>query len=457
MIKHIAIEINPNLNRGEVLFYTNDNNVVQKLHRKRNYTLQMGNKRVTLRYISCVSRSSKSESMQVSLEIAQMLKIPSHKLTLQIRVLEDSKSIHIAPVIGIFVRRKKKQKTISKIQKQIVRQYLQHARELHYYAFAFCAEDIDWTKRTIQGYVLDENNRIIRRNVPFPDVMYDQNVSRAYEQQANVIKAMERLHQEIAFYFNAGYFNKWEIFEYVSNHDQAKKYHPPTVLLNGVSNIAANVLKHGFVYLKPINGSQGKGIITISRKNQHYEYKSQGSMLVEGKRLTKKQLEQYVSNTIKRRKYILQKGLALIRYKGRPVDIRVLMQKNEHGKWVRTKMFARVSKPGSITSNLSTGGEAKTVEEVLTANFTPNIVDAVSAKLRKAARVITKALEEKSEKLFGELGLDLGVTANGQIWLIEANSKPWKTLDTEAGSKELVVNSFRRPIEYAGYLVNTGK
>ncbi len=456
MIKHIAIEINPNLNRGEVLFYTNDKDLFQILHRKRNYTLQMGNKRVTSVSIYCGSASKKVERMQVSLEIAQTLKIPFHKLTLQMRISEDKKSIQISPVIGIFVRQKKKQKTITKLQKQIVQQYLLHAKELHYYAFAFCAEDIEWTKKMIQGYILDENDKIIRRTVPFPDVMYDQNVSRTYEQQANVIKAMERLRQEIPFYFNPGYFNKWEIFEYISNHEQSKKYHPPTILLKSVSDIAANVIKHGFVYLKPINGSQGKGIITITRKNQHYEYKSQGSMLVEGRSLNKKQLEESVSNIIKRRQYILQKGLSLIRYNGRPVDIRVLMQKNEHGKWVRTKMFARVSKPGSITSNLSTGGEAKTVEEVLAVNFPPATVKTIVANLRRAARVITHALEEKSEKLFGELGLDLGITENGQTWLIEVNSKPWKTLDTETGSKELVEKSFRRPIEYAGYLVNAG-
>ena len=53
--------------------------------------------------------------------------------------------------------------------------------------------------------------------------------------------------------------------------------------------------------------------------------------------------------------------------------------------------------------------------------------------------------------MFGEFGLDLGLDKNGDIWLIEVNSKPRKTTVTEM-SKIIMRNAFKRPLEYSIYL-----
>jgi glutathione synthase/RimK-type ligase-like ATP-grasp enzyme len=450
MSKNIVVEINHELKNDEILYYSQRNIL------KKNCTIQFGNMKTKAKVINHILQSIKVDHLELSLEIAKKLKLPMKQISLVMTTNYKSNQISLGPIIGIFIKRKKTQKQISSVQIEIIRHYLINAKSLKYFAYAFCAEDIDFDKRTIHGFILDENQQIIKRTVPFPNVIYDQNCSRTYEKQANVILALQKLYDEVPYYFNPGYLNKWEIFEYISNHEIAKRYHPPTILLEDVTSVSKEVKKHGLIYLKPINGSQGKGIITITKKNNYYEYKHQGSMLIEGKCINEKKLQEVISNTIKQRKYIIQKGLHLIKYNNCPVDIRVLMQKNEHGKWIRTKLFARVSKPGSITSNLSMGGEAKTLDEVLRNIFSNSMIISIKNKLRTASRIIANALEEKSEKNFGELGLDLGITENGQIWLIEINSKPWKTVETKSGTKELVEKSFKRPIEYAGYLAYHG-
>lgn len=450
----VVITINPSLNKNEVRYMTNLKIGMPWIQKK--MTTLFGNKKAKI-LINSIHSKSKEEKFEVSLDVARSLRLPFETTTMNLNLELAKNQIKIGPLIGIFIRRRKNNKNLSNLQRAVLHHYFNHAKQLNYYAFAFSAEDIDWEKQIIHGYISIDNQKIVKRTVPFPDVMYDQNASRTYEKQKNVIVALSKLHQMIPHFFNPGYLNKWEIYEYISNHETAKIYHPPTILLDNVSLVSKEVIKYGLVFIKPINGSQGKGIITVFWNGQFFEYKYQGNTLIEGKSKSAKKLEEFISNIVKNRIYIIQKGLPLVKYNDCPVDIRVLMQKNEKGKWIRTKAFARVSKPGSFTSNLSLGGEAKTIDEVLQEQFSPNKIKNVKKKLRNASRIIVTALEEQSQQLFGELGLDLGITHDGQVWLIEINSKPWKTIETKDGTEELVEKSFMRPIQYAGYLANQGE
>ncbi|MDD3894034.1 MAG: hypothetical protein PHU36_03325, partial [Syntrophomonadaceae bacterium] len=53
--------------------------------------------------------------------------------------------------------------------------------------------------------------------------------------------------------------------------------------------------------------------------------------------------------------------------------------------------------------------------------------------------------------IYGELGLDVGIDKNGALWLIEVNSKPRKTTESEY-STAVMRKTFKRPLEFASYL-----
>ncbi|OEF96012.1 YheC/YheD family protein [Desulfuribacillus alkaliarsenatis] len=448
MKKSISIIVNNDLDINEVKLYTSQTNKGKYSY----YIIQFGSKKAR---INLTKNIDKNERIELSLKLFNILNLSDENLVIKYEINDRKQTLILGPLIGIFIRKRRNNKSLSVLQKKVLEHYFNHAKQLNYVAYAFNADDINWQKKIIHGYLLI-NGKLTKKYMPFPNVMYDQNSSRTYEKLPNVKKSLEKLHNKVLHYFNPGYLDKWEIFNYITEHEIAKKYHPPTVLLENVNQVAKEVNKYKLVYLKPINGSQGRGIITVTKNKNVFEYKYQGNTLIAGSANNIARLEEFISNIVKKRKYIIQRGLPLVKYKGSPLDIRVLMQKNEKGNWIRTKMFARVSKPGSITSNLSLGGEAKTLDDTLTESFSASMIKNIKKKLIIASRIIPKALEEQSEKKFGELGLDLGITNNGEIWLIEINSKPWKAIETTEGSEELVEKSFRRPIEYAGYLAKDG-
>jgi predicted ATP-grasp superfamily ATP-dependent carboligase len=64
---------------------------------------------------------------------------------------------------------------------------------------------------------------------------------------------------------------------------------------------------------------------------------------------------------------------------------------------------------------------------------------------------VATTLEKKQAGTYGELGLDIGMDIYGNPWLIEVNSKPRKTTETDFSMK-IVRNSFKRPLQYSSYL-----
>jgi glutathione synthase/RimK-type ligase-like ATP-grasp enzyme len=151
--------------------------------------------------------------------------------------------------------------------------------------------------------------------------------------------------------------------------------------------------------------------------------------------------------------YIIQPDLHLARYRGSIFDLRVIYQKDRTGTWTTSKSFCRVAPEGSGVSNLSRGGAAVTTKTVLSQVFRHDkaLINAKRQEMTKLCALTAQSLETHTGKIFGELGLDLGIDRKGDFWIIEVNSRPRKTTTTDFSAK-IVRNTFLRPLEYASYL-----
>lgn len=398
------------------------------------------------------------QPFRISTDLAQALKIKGES-NLQLRYDAKTASLHLGPFIGILINRLpyKCEYKPKSIQAELI--YLSKVGySMSAQVFVFTPDCIDWENQTTRGYVYKQSagnfGIWVESQYPLPDVVYDRIPSRASEARENIKMAKRRLmNLPDLKYFNPSFLNKWRVYKSLSTNDELSTYLPETKILNRV-NLGYMLHRHGVVFIKPANGSLGKGILKAWEENDlAILYSVYGHKIRHGKASSAGELFRLIQPIIKDKSYIVQQGIDLAKYKEAAFDIRVIYQKDANGEWIISKKFVRVAAPGSSISNLSSGGRVEPSATVLNHLFQHNqdLIAAKNKEIQKLCNLTATTLELNGQRLFGELGLDIGIDRKGQLCLIEVNSKPRKTTETEM-SKRIVHNTFRRPLEFAIYL-----
>jgi glutathione synthase/RimK-type ligase-like ATP-grasp enzyme len=212
--------------------------------------------------------------------------------------------------------------------------------------------------------------------------------------------------------------------------------------------------RHSTLFLKPITGSLGKGIIRIEKHpggSYICQFTNPGGV-------RKKEFDSLpevftaLSGKLKSQRYQLQQGVELITAEGRPVDFRALVQKGAQGVWTVTSVVARIASTQQFVSNIARGGSLGNVKDTL-GKSSLNALQRVSVygKLRKASLDIAASIEAQIPFHFAELGIDLAVDTQGKVWLLEVNSKPSKDDNTPL-SEQKIRPSVKQIVQYARFL-----
>lgn len=391
-----------------------------------------------------------SSRVVLSHRLAKELLLPLPR-TLWMRYDAASGRLRVGPVVAIFaVKRRKagaKSPRLFGARNLDIRYLMRHAKRLGLLALVVTPDGVRPDRDWVEGYVPSGRRWAIAR-YPIPDVVYDRIQSRSWERRPSSQRAKEFFRSQPALkYFNEGFFDKWALYQKMLTHEALAAYLPVTRQLTGPQSLKAFLEEHGSTFLKPTEGSQGKGIVRVRRLRGMWEWRRGGR----GHRTARfDTLYQGIARIQRRKRYIMQPDLGLATVGGSPFDVRILMQKDGTGTWKRTKIYVRVAPKGRLTSNLSRGGTAMGLGWVLRSRF-GRARRRVRASIDQAARDIVHALDEVFETPLGELGLDLGIDRRGRVWLIEVNAKPFRKV-FDAGPKRRVFLSFRRPMAYARYL-----
>ena len=405
-----------------------------------------------------VIRNGRLSSYILSPELADFLNLSSRK-QLQIRYDHENETIHIGPFIGIFTSFLPNEPDFNAKSVQAELIFLSNiSANMPAQFYIFTPGSINWANMTVKGFIYRKLSREqgiwVSSIFPLPDVVYDRISTRRGEAQIRIKNTKKEL-MNLSYlkYFNPSFLNKWRVHQLLISNESLIPYLPETKLLN-ITNLKDMMTRHGTLFLKPCNGSLGNGIIkAISGQNGslYYTVYKRGKHLGHAKNST--ELMRKTRFVREDRPYIVQQGIDLATYQKSSFDIRIIYQKNGEGEWQISKKFIRVAPRGSSISNLSRGGTAETSKKVLGTllNGNEEVIEAKNEELKSLCQNVAVTLETASQKIYGELGLDIGIDGDCNFWLIEVNSKPRKTTET-AMSKGIVRNTFRRPLQYAIHL-----
>ncbi|MCS7463633.1 YheC/YheD family protein [Paenibacillus doosanensis] len=301
--------------------------------------------------------------------------------------------------------------------------------------YVMTTSDFKLTGDKAVGYSYNFTSKKWKKGLlPMPHVIYNRIPYRKFELLPEVQQVMQTCmkHGQIRF-FNPAFFNKWTLFEWLNKSKDTQSLIPTTQKLTNSEDLEHMLQKHSNLYLKPIRGKAGKGIMKVSRLPEKIAKTRKYQLSVQNK--TRSHISRYASvpqlwtqirEMIGTKDYIMQQGITLASYKQRPFDLRVLVQKNGKGIWSIAGVGARLAGKLSITTHVPRGGSIDDPAKLLEAGFGPAGSKRILRRAKQSALMIAKQIEKASETMLGEMSMDLGVDSNGQIWFFEANSKPMK-------------------------------
>jgi hypothetical protein len=305
--------------------------------------------------------------------------------------------------------------------------------------FYFTPGKVDINNHTILGK-LYENGQWHDRQFPFPDVIYNA----SYPTSEKGEKIVDYLYERIPFTSHS-IGNKLSVYKKIQQGKEFEQYLIPTFELINLEPLNKMIEDHSKIIVKPLSGHQGGGVIFIKKdKKNKYKVNDAGQVSY----YDKQQLIELVSKKIQNEDYLVQKYISSETKSGMVYDMRLHVQKNGEGKWVITSIYPRIGQPGSITSNLGSGGYTCYLDSFLKNEFNNSWYD-----IRKTLEYFAVSFSNHFDSLYDsnldELGIDVGIDDDKKLWIFEVNWRPGSPIIFNC---ELDVA--RNTIGYAKYLAD---
>ncbi|PWV90569.1 glutathione synthase/RimK-type ligase-like ATP-grasp enzyme [Paenibacillus cellulosilyticus] len=334
------------------------------------------------------------------------------------------------------------------------------AKKLGLDVFVFTPRDVNYKTNRINAQFYDsETKKWSKRWTSFPNMIYD----RCRIQKSSRFDELRRFRQQYGHltFLNRPLRNKMTVHRTLSRDKRFSSNLPSSRMYESIADLNAMLRKHSLIYLKPINGTGGRGILRIERIDNDkvlLQGRDQQRRIVEPQRIAISELSSKLSSwSLKEKRYLVQQGIPIKLPNGRVHDYRMLVQKDGEGVWRVTGCAGRIGAQNSVTSNLHGGGHAATMDTLLKRWIkNESKIDSVKNDAEQFGVQVAQYLEQSFGRLC-ELALDLAIDKQGRVWLLEVNPKPAREVFIEAGDNKTYQRAITRPLEYALHLYETEK
>lgn len=359
----------------------------------------------------------------------------------------------LGPYVGVFTSENQLKMLLSQECISVYDSYSEVLERNQGLVVFFSLERILWDKGVVHGVIRDSSKSVKvwkEQVLPIPKVIYDRSYGpesrieaitlrskcASYVQTINVLNALPRL-------------EKMEIYQLCSR-DETLRPHLPQWDIFRPETAESLLTKFPVAYIKPNGLPKGMGVTKITHTSNGF--------LVEQRRGTDNYKHQCVSvnevlgilSDYLEAPIVIQEAIPLREYKGSPFDFRLLLQKNNAGRWQQTGVVARIFGENNVISSPSSCRKVTTYDEAM--QDLPQVErETIASSLLNLALKIGQMIEEQFG-LYAELGFDLGVDVSGNVWLIEVNGKPLKVSIERLNNETITTAAYEYPLEYAIYL-----
>lgn len=343
------------------------------------------------------------------------------------------------PYIGILLSERIFQR-INKYRKtENVQFYVRSAQKHRLTAFFISLKSINVKKGVANGYIY-QNKKFKRVKKRIPSVIHNRTMPR----NPLLRKKLSLLNQKAFVYNLRTRYSKYTIHKLLWKNRKLRPHVPHTLIL---SKRALNVMMKRFpvLYVKPASGSIGAGVVKLARQHKRWTMQHTSKR----RKINKNKAYARLKKIAGKKTFIVQEGIDLAKYKNRPFDLRVSVQKSLNGKWQVTGIVAKVAGKGKHVTNIARGGSAKPFKTICRhCGWSTRQIKS----LKRVSLKIAKHLDRKLPNL-ADVGFDIGVNRKGKPFFIEMNGKDQRYSFKEAGMARTWFRTYENPIAYGKYLL----
>jgi len=387
--------------------------------------------------------------IMLSRRLLEKMHIPEYPIY---EIVVDKNEIKIGPFIGLLVAEEDKQLTTSRLNKML--DYVREYSKLHGAVVVFALDKVDTANLQIEGYCFNPHANIWQRGIfPYPQSIY-RTVGLSGKWKNHLLSVIgDKI-------FNSRYFSKWDLYQWLSKNDEIGHHIPCTSLYRSHQDVLDLAEKYGKVYIKPVFGLRGRGIVQVSKGDETFvfKYREDGTNhIIELRELN--EVVDFLQRRFHDGRYLIQQAIELLEYRGGKIDFRCIMQKNQAGIWNCKAVICRRGERGSVVSNISSGGKALPAIDALSLLFSRDkkVIYTLKEKIETFAIKVCNILDELGVNC-GNLGIDIGIDKGGYIWLIEVNNRdPDPSIALDIHDKKLYYSLKTGILYYAKSLAGFGE
>lgn len=301
--------------------------------------------------------------------------------------------------------------------------------------YYFSPHGVSFEEKTIDGYVF-ENGSWHQKKMAFPDVIYNASGMKTLTQ-----KKIYRSLKEVIPFTSHPIGNKMNVYKKIERIPEFAHYLIPSEKIIAPLTVINALKRFNKVIVKPLSGSQGKGVTYIAQSGNQFE-------IIQGfkERIVDETiLESIIEALISKKTFLVQPYISCRTKGGLPFDLRIHVQKNGSGKWGLTLIYPRIGSDDGIISNVSAGGYIGKLESFFEREYGYEGYD-MQRVLEKFAIRFSKKFDDLYKGRLDELGIDIGIDEHKKIWIYEVNWRP--------GAIYRGLEAAMNTIPYAVYLAN---
>lgn len=341
-------------------------------------------------------------------------------------------------------------------ERSFFRKLIIRGNKLGLRVFVFTPRDVYAQSGRIRAYEYDApSGKWVRGWTTYPTLIYDRcryKVTTAEEYRR--FKQFREANPNL-IYLSRPITHKWGMHQFLEKSDRIRSYLPETRVYRDQNVLLDSLRSHPLIYLKPITGTGGRGILRIERRRNDrllVQGRQWNRRIISPKIVAERSLPNVLTGWKLKDRYLVQQGIRNKLPDGRVFDFRLLIQKNGGGEWDVTGCAGRIGPRQSITSNLHGGGEAVPMTELLGRVFeSEEKVESIRNEMYDLGYAVAQSVEDHFGQLC-ELGIDIAVDPNGHPWLLELNPKPAREVFARIGEQVTYEKAISRPLEYAKWL-----